>query len=120
MTTIINALLPVFVTLLLGYFAAWHHDDDSKAAATLNKMVMTYALPLSLFAGTVTISRGQIVSNLPLMGAMLVGIAVPFAAALAASAPKMAPSTGMPMNGTAGNEMARAWSVLSPRPRPKA
>ena len=85
MTTIINALLPVLVTLLLGYFAAWHHDDDSKAAATLNKMVMTYALPLSLFAGTVTISRGQIVANLPLMGAMLVGIAVPFAAALAAA-----------------------------------
>ena len=75
----------MFVTLLLGYFAAWRHDDDSKAAGLLNRMVMSYALPLSLFAGTITISREQIVANLPLMGAMLVGIAVPFGVVLAAA-----------------------------------
>ena len=80
MTTIIHALLPVFVTLVVGYFAAWHHDEDSKAAATLNNMVMTYTLPLSLFAGTVTTQREQLVANLPMAAALLVGLSIPFAA----------------------------------------
>jgi malonate transporter len=31
-TIIIAALLPVFVTLLLGYLAAWHNDYDGASA----------------------------------------------------------------------------------------
>ncbi len=82
MNAILNALLPVFVTLLLGYLAAWHHDDDSQAASVLNKMVMTFTLPLSLFAGTVTMSREQLVSNLPLVAVLFAGVVVPFALAV--------------------------------------
>lgn len=74
--TIISALLPVFVTLLIGYLAAWRHDEDGKAATALNKMVMTFTLPLSLFAGTVTISRNELVQNLPMMAALFVGLIV--------------------------------------------
>ena len=85
MNTIINALLPVFVTLLLGYFAAWHHDVDGRAASILNKMVMSYSLPLSLFAGTVTMSRDQLVSNLPLVLALFVGVVIPFAVMVVAA-----------------------------------
>lgn len=85
MAEIVNALLPVFVTLLLGYLAAWRHDDDGRAATTLNKMVMTYTLPLSLFAGTVTMSRSQLVGNLPMVAALFAGLAVPFAVALVAA-----------------------------------
>lgn len=82
MATIISALLPVFVTLLLGYFAAWHHDDDAKAASTLNKMVMTYTLPLTLFAGTAVMSASELVANLPMVAALLAGLAVPFGVVL--------------------------------------
>ena len=82
MATIINALLPVFVTLLLGYFAAWHHDDDGNAATTLNKMVMTYTLPLTLFAGTAVMSASELVANLPMIAALLAGLAAPFGAVL--------------------------------------
>ena len=85
MNTIINALLPVFVTLLLGYLAAWHGDEDSKAAGILNKMVMTYTLPFSLFAGTVTMPREQLVSNWPLAAALLAGMVIPFALVLSAA-----------------------------------
>ena len=81
--TIINALLPVFVTLLIGYLAAWRHDEDGKTATALNKMVMTFTLPLVLFAGTVTISRKELVQNLPMMTALTVGLLVPFGVALA-------------------------------------
>ena len=49
MGTIINALLPVFVTLLLVYLVAWHHNADSKSAGVLSKLEMTFTLPLSLF-----------------------------------------------------------------------
>ncbi len=79
--TIINALLPVFVTLLIGYLAAWRHDEDGKTATALNTMVMTFTLPLSLFAGTVTISRHELMQNLPMMAALFVGLVVPFGVA---------------------------------------
>ena len=82
MNTILNALLPVFITLLLGYLAAWRHDDDSQSVSVLNKMVMTFTLPLSLFAGTVTMSREQLVSNLPLVAVLFAGVVVPFALAV--------------------------------------
>jgi malonate transporter len=48
-STIVSALLPVVVTLMLGYVAGWHRDFDGKHAAILNRMVMLYALPLNLF-----------------------------------------------------------------------
>jgi malonate transporter and related proteins len=82
-TIIISPLLPVIVTLLLGYLAAWYRDQDSTSSHVLNKAVMTYTLPLSLFAGTVTMSRDQLVANPPMGAAMLAGLAIPFAAALA-------------------------------------
>ena len=72
--TIIGALLPIVVTLLLGYAAGWHHDFDAKAATVLNRMVMLYALPLSLFAGMVSMSRDKVLSQGVLAGAILVGM----------------------------------------------
>lgn len=82
---IVGALLPAFVTLLLGVFAGWRGDEDKKAAQALNTMVLVYALPLLLFAGTITASRAQLAAELPLAGALLVGFLVPFAAAYLAS-----------------------------------
>ena len=73
--TIIGALLPVVVTLLLGFVAGWHHDFDGKQATILNRMVMLYALPLSLFAGMVGTARDEVLSQVPLAIAILVGMA---------------------------------------------
>ncbi len=67
---IIGALLPTVVTLLLGFLAGWHHDFDTKQASVLNSMVMLYALPLSLFAGMVGMSRDQVLSQGPLAFAL--------------------------------------------------
>jgi malonate transporter and related proteins len=74
-STIIGALLPTVVTLLLGLVAGWHHDFDAKKATVLNSMVMLYALPLSLFAGMVGMSRDQVLSQGPLAFAILLGMA---------------------------------------------
>jgi malonate transporter len=64
---ILGALLPAVITILLGYVAARRHDFEQKEVPTLNKMVMTYALPLSLFVGVVSASRAELLADLPLV-----------------------------------------------------
>jgi len=51
LNTVIGTLLPIVVTLVLGFFAVWHKDFNTDQASALNRMVMLYALPMSLFAG---------------------------------------------------------------------
>src|SRR5271169_2653405 len=62
------------VTFLLGFVAARRHDFGSKDAPTLNRMVLQYAVPLALFAGTVTTSRTALSQDIPLVIAL--GIAI--------------------------------------------
>jgi hypothetical protein len=62
------------VTFLLGFIAAWHHGFELKDASTLNRMVLLYAVPLSLFAGTVTTSRTTLSHDVPLVIALCVAI----------------------------------------------
>ncbi len=73
--TVIGALLPIVVTLVLGFIAGWHHDFDAKQATILNRMLMLYALPLSLFAGMTGTDRTQVLSQGPLALAILIGMA---------------------------------------------
>src|SRR5271166_1327226 len=72
--TILSTLLPVIVTLLLGFVAAWHHDFTAKEATILNRMVLTYAVPISVFVGTVSTSRTELVKSIPLAAAIFAGI----------------------------------------------
>lgn len=81
---ILGALLPVVVTLALGMLAGWHRDQDVGAARSLNHMVLTYALPLALFAGTITIPRPELISDWPLLVILLTATLLPFLAALLA------------------------------------
>lgn len=72
--TIIAALLPIVVTLFLGYFAGWHHDFNAEQGSTLNRMVMLYALPLTLFAGMLGIKRSVILEQGPMALLILIGM----------------------------------------------
>jgi malonate transporter len=74
LTTIVGALLPMVVSFLLGFVAAWRHDFGSKDASTLNRMVLQYAVPLALFAGTVMTSRKALTQDLPLVITLCVAI----------------------------------------------
>jgi malonate transporter and related proteins len=71
---VLGAVLPMVVTLLLGFVAAWHHDFRSTDASILNRMVLVYAVPLALFAGTVATSRAQLAQDIPLVIALCVAI----------------------------------------------
>jgi predicted permease len=62
------------VSILLGFVAAWRHDFGSKDASTLNRMVLQYAVPLTLFTGTVMTSRKAFSQDLPLVITLCVGI----------------------------------------------
>jgi malonate transporter and related proteins len=85
LNTVIGALLPIIVILLLGFFSGWHKDFDGAQAAILNRVVMLYALPLLLFAGTVTVRRAVLVQDVPLalwiVGGMLASYFVVFSLA---------------------------------------
>ena len=72
--TILGALLPMIVTFLLGFVAAWRHDFGPKDAPILNRMVLTYAVPMALFAGTVTATPTELDQDLPLVVALCVAI----------------------------------------------
>lgn len=74
METIIAALLPIVVTLMLGFFAGWHHDFDAKQASVLNRMVMLYALPLILFAGMMGIDRTLLLDQGPMGILLMIGL----------------------------------------------
>jgi hypothetical protein len=74
LNTILSALLPMVVTFLLGFVAAWRHDFGSKDASTLNRMVLLYAVPLALFAGTAPTSRAALTQDIPLVIALCVAI----------------------------------------------
>jgi malonate transporter and related proteins len=72
--TVLTALAPVVVTLLLGFVAAWHQDFGVKDAAVLNRMVLLYAVPVALFVGTVGTPRGELVQDVTFAVAMCVAI----------------------------------------------
>lgn len=73
---VISALLPITVILLLGFFAGFHHDFNKDQASILNKMVMTYALPLTLFSGLVTSSFEEIIQQKDLALGLFIGMIV--------------------------------------------
>jgi malonate transporter and related proteins len=81
-SVIIGALLPVVVTLALGMLAGWHRHYDVDAARSLNHMVLVYALPLALFAGTINIPRAELIGDWPLLIVLLAATVVPFLLAL--------------------------------------
>ena len=72
--TILSALSPIVVTLLLGFVAAWHHDFGTKDASVLNRMVLLYAVPVALFIGTVGTPRGGLIKEVPFAVAICAAI----------------------------------------------
>lgn len=73
--TIIKAVLPVLVTVALGYFAAWRKDFDAHQAGVLIRLVMLYALPLALFSSILETPQRDILSAGPLAFLILLGMA---------------------------------------------
>jgi malonate transporter len=59
-TILLDALVPIFGVIALGYFAGWVRDIDNTHVAELNALVMDFALPASLFIATASTPWGMI------------------------------------------------------------
>ena len=66
LSIILNALVPVFFVLALGYLAGWTKDVDNTRVAELNAMVMDFAIPAAIFATVAQASRSTLLGQLPL------------------------------------------------------
>jgi malonate transporter len=64
---LLNALVPIFAVMGLGYFAGWIRDVDNHHVAELNALVMDFALPASLFAATASTSGAVLSEQWPLL-----------------------------------------------------
>ena len=72
--TISGALVPAVVADMLGYLAARRRDFGSSDAPILTRMVITYALPLAVFVGTVRTTRASLGQDLPLLIALAAAV----------------------------------------------
>ena len=71
---LLNALVPIFVVMALGYLAGWIRDVDNKHVDELNALVMDFALPASLFVATASTSRTVLVAQWPLLVVLIVSM----------------------------------------------
>jgi predicted permease len=53
---IAEALVPVFFVMFLGYLAGTRRVIDNRHVASLNVLVMTFALPAALFVGVANVA----------------------------------------------------------------
>jgi malonate transporter and related proteins len=83
--SIAGALLPIAITFLLGFIGAWRGDFRREDASVLNRLVLTYALPLMLFAGTMGTSRANLGHDVPLVTALCSAIVGMYAVVFLAS-----------------------------------
>jgi predicted permease len=71
---LLNALVPIFALMALGYFAGWIRDVDNHHVAELNALVMDFALPASLFVATASTSRSLLLAQWPLLLVFIVSM----------------------------------------------
>ena len=71
---LLNALVPIFAVMALGYFAGWIRDVDNHHVAELNALVMDFALPASLFVATASASRALLLAQWPLLLVFIVSM----------------------------------------------
>lgn len=76
---LLNALVPIFVVMGIGYFAGWIRDVDNRHVAELNALVMDFALPCALFVATATTLRSVVLAQWPLLLVLVVGMLLLYA-----------------------------------------
>jgi malonate transporter len=69
---LLNALVPIFTVMGLGYFAGWIRDVDNHHVAELNALVMDFAVPAALFVATASASRHVLLTQWPLLLALVI------------------------------------------------
>ncbi|TCW00109.1 AEC family transporter [Biostraticola tofi] len=77
---ILHALAPIFVIMLLGFFAGKAKMVDNNNVALLNIFVMDFALPAALFSATVQTPWAGILQQMPLIVVLVLAMWLIYAA----------------------------------------
>ena len=77
---IVHALAPIFVIMLLGFWAGKAKMVDNKNVSLLNIFVMDFALPAALFSATVQTPWAGIVAQSPLIVVLTLAMWITYAA----------------------------------------
>ncbi|AVE37886.1 AEC family transporter [Klebsiella aerogenes] len=80
---ILGAILPVIITVLIGYISGKRKDFNWQQTGDINKIVMLYALPLSIFSNMVMTPRHIVMSMGPVAIAIILAIILSFLIPLA-------------------------------------
>lgn len=79
MQAVLDAAVPIFALILLGYGAGWAKMFDPSATDTLNRFAFYFALPALIFVSMSKVTLDQL-SELGFAAAFGIGIAVTYAA----------------------------------------
>lgn len=80
---ILGAILPVIITVLIGYISGKRKDFNWQQTGDINKIVMLYALPLSIFSNMVMTPRHIVMSMGPVAIAIILALILSFLIPLA-------------------------------------
>lgn len=80
---ILSAILPVIITVLIGYISGKRKDFNWQQTGDINKIVMLYALPLSIFSNMVMTPRHIVMSMGPVAIAIILALILSFLIPLA-------------------------------------
>jgi len=82
LSTIAVAIVPAFFVMGLGYFAGKDKIVDNRHVQSLNALLMTFALPLSLFIAMAETPAGRLSSGLYLGLVLTISMLILFAASI--------------------------------------
>lgn len=77
---IVHALAPIFIIMLLGFYAGKAGMVDNKNVSLLNIFVMDFALPAALFSATVQTPWAGIIQQSPLILVLVLAMWIVYAA----------------------------------------
>ncbi|MDH8434951.1 AEC family transporter [Klebsiella variicola] len=73
-----GAILPVIITVIIGYISGKRKDFHWQQAGDINKIVMLYALPLSIFSNMVMTPRHIVMTMGPVAVAIILALILSF------------------------------------------
>jgi malonate transporter len=73
-----GAILPVIITVIIGYISGKRKDFNWQQAGDINKIVMLYALPLSIFSNMVMTPRHIVMTMGPVAVAIILALILSF------------------------------------------
>ncbi|MBC5099510.1 AEC family transporter [Klebsiella variicola] len=73
-----GAILPVIITVIIGYISGKRKDFNWQQAGDINKIVMPYALPLSIFSNMVMTPRHIVMTMGPVAVAIILALILSF------------------------------------------